>query len=208
MFFLKIWCLIILISKIFLTICIFIFTFLATVIRLLHFLHCGTTVSIKSHTFIMNWTFEYYFCSVNALITQNVLSTRAVLSYWILWHIMADSWWKCEGWSDKQESYEKAVTWQVRSLINTTDALNRRNSVTANEKRVDEKRLMLDKVKIISPMFDQVLQRLQRLPQQLRKLNLTCTLINTTQKGTNSLFHPHSSMHAKELYTVHTRSKP
>lgn len=137
MFFLKIWCLIILISKIFLKelshhLHFYFFTFLATVIRLLHFLHCGTTVSIKSHTFIMNWTFEYYFCSVNALITQNVLRTRPVLSYWILWHIMADSWWKCEGWSHKQESYEKAVTWQVRSLINTTDALNRRNSVTAN----------------------------------------------------------------------------
>lgn len=38
--------------------------------------------------------------------------------------------------------------------------------------------------------------------------NLTCTLINTTQKGTNSLFHPHSSGDAKELCTVHSRSKP
>lgn len=56
-------------------------------------------------------------------------------------------------------------------------------------------------------MFDQVVC-LQQLPRQLCQLNLTCTLISTTQKGTNLLFHPYSSMHAKELYTVHTRSKP
>lgn len=66
---------------------------------------------------------------------------------------------------------------------------------------------MLEGATKTSPVFDQVLAA-AALSQQPRELNLTCTLINTTQKGTNLLFHPHSSVHAEELYTVHTRSKP
>lgn len=72
---------------------------------------------------------------------------------------------------------------------------------------------MLEGATKTSPVFDQVLAAAvaaaaAALSQQPRELNLTCTLINTTQKGTNLLFHPHSSVHAEELYTVHTRSKP
>lgn len=178
-------------------------------IYLLHFLHCGTTVSIKSQTFITNWTFEYYFCSVNVLITQSLLRINGIRhqtgpfifiyigpNYGSFLVEMRGHW-----------LIKKTNRRVVKKLSCGKFVLSSTSLCYCEWKRVDEKRLMLDKVKIISPTFDQVL-RLQRLPQQLCKLNLTCTLINTTQKGTNLLFHPHSSMHATELYTVHTRSKP